>query len=102
MQFCLGGQLLNPFSLKDAPGADDEGLDRGGGEVKLGAQTSKSVVDVMIRIRTGMYTLPFEKKFKILGYTFNQARRLQSANKVWWRDLKICRSKGVPWINQPV
>ena len=45
MQFCLGGQLLDSFSLKDAPGADDEGNDRGSGEVKLGVQTSKSVVD---------------------------------------------------------
>ena len=42
MQLCLGGQLLDPFSLEDAPGADGEGIDRGGGEVKLGAQTSKS------------------------------------------------------------
>ena len=51
--------------------------------MKLGAQTSKSVVHVTIRTRTGMHTLPFEKKFKILGYNFNQARRLQSANKAW-------------------
>ena len=38
MQFCLGGQLLDLFSLKDAPGADDEGIDRENGEVKLGNQ----------------------------------------------------------------
>ena len=45
MQFCLGGQLLDPFLLKDTHGADDERIDRGSGEVKLRAQTSKSVVD---------------------------------------------------------
>ena len=35
---------------------------------------------------------------KILGYTFNQAgkckeERMQNANKAWWRDAKIWRSK---------
>ena len=83
--------------MEDAPEADDEGIDRGGGEVKLGAQTSKSVMEVTIRTRTGMHTLPSEKKLEILEYTFNQARRLQSANKAWWRDVKIHRSKDVPW-----
>ena len=27
MQFRLGGQLLDPFSVKNVPGADDEGID---------------------------------------------------------------------------
>ena len=22
---------------------------------------------------------------------------MQSANKAWWRDVKVCRSKDVPW-----
>ena len=33
MQLCVGGQFLDFVSLKDAPGADDEGVDRGGGEM---------------------------------------------------------------------
>ena len=55
--------------------------------------------------RTGLHKLPFEKKFKILGYTFNQVgrmqdsldERMQSANKASWRDVKIYRSKDVSW-----
>ena len=58
-----------------------------------------------IRTITGLHTLPFEKSYKILGYTFNQARRMQdsldetmwSANKACWRDVKFYRSKDVPW-----
>ena len=83
MQFCLGAQFLDLFSLKDAPGADDEGIDRGSGEVKLGASLLWTSIcdddkmdDVTIRTRTGMHTLPFAKKLEILEYTFNQARRL--------------------------
>ena len=45
------------------------------------------------------------KKIKFLGYIFNPAgkmqdsldERMQSANKAWWRDVKIDRSKVVPW-----
>ena len=33
MQLYVGGQFLDFVSLKDAPGADDEGVDRGGGEM---------------------------------------------------------------------
>ena len=51
-----------------------------------------------------LHKFPFEK-FKILGCTINQAGRMQdsldekmqNANKVWWRDVKIYRSKDVPW-----
>ena len=58
-----------------------------------------------MRTRTGLHQLPFEEKFKILGHIFNQAgrtqdsleERMQSANKAWWRDVKIYRSKDVPW-----
>ena len=61
--------------------------------------------DIMISTRTGQHIIQFEKSFKILGYTFNQAgrthdsleERMQSANKVWWRIVKIHRSKVVPW-----
>ena len=42
--FGVDGHLLGSISLKDAPGADD-GLDRRSGEVGLGAETSKFVVD---------------------------------------------------------
>ena len=46
-----------------------------------------------------------KEKFKILGFTMNRQgkthecleERMQSANKAWWRDGKIYRSKDVPW-----
>ena len=61
--------------------------------------------DMTTRTRTRLHKLPFEKKFKTLGYTFNQTRRtqdsfeerMQSANKAWWRDVKMYRSEYVPW-----
>ena len=46
MQFHVGRQLFIGFiSHKGAPGGNDEELDRGGGEVGRGAESSKSVVD---------------------------------------------------------
>ena len=54
--------------------------------------------------RTGEYKILFKKHFKILVYTFNQAgrtldcieERMQNADKSWWSDVKIYRSKDVP------
>ena len=43
LQFYVGGHLLEALSLKDVLGADDDGLDRGGGEV--GPRACKFVVD---------------------------------------------------------
>ena len=45
LQFHVGGQALDPVSLKDALEVHDEGFDRGGGEIAPGTKTSKSVVD---------------------------------------------------------
>ena len=58
----------------------------------------------MIRTKTGLHRLPFEK-VKILEYIFNQSgimqdsleERMQGANNAWWRDVKIYRSKDAPW-----
>ena len=60
--------------------------------------------NIEIRTTIGLHNLPFEKKFKILGYTFNQAgrmqdsldERMQSASTAWWRNVKIYRSNDVP------
>ena len=87
LQFCGCGQALDPVSLEDAPGADDEGFDRGGGEVGPNQQVcgghalmlTRKMGDTRIRTSTGLHTLPFEKKFKFLGYTFNHARRMQDS-----------------------
>ena len=113
--FYVGGELLDSVSLKDAPGADDEGLDRGSGEVGFGAKIASlwwpsisaddRMDDMKSWTRTRLHKLPFEKKFKILGHTFDQARRtqdsleerMQSENTAWWRDVKSYRSNDVPW-----
>ena len=66
---------------------------------------SEMMEDITIGTRTGQHCVRFKKNFKILGYTFNQAgqtqdyveERMQSANKAWWRDVTIYRSKDVPW-----
>ena len=86
----MDGHLWDPISLKDAPGAGDERFHRGSGGLGPGTRTSKSVVDkyrleeekmdnMTIRTRTGLHKFPFGKKFKILGYTFNQAGRMQDS-----------------------
>ena len=112
LQLQVGVQLLDSTSFKDALGADGEGLDRGSGEVGTGAQAGlwwtstcadERMDDTETRTETGLHKLPFEKKFKILGYTSNQAGRTQDSleermhrsNKAWWRDVKIYRSKDV-------
>ena len=85
LQLYVGVEFLDPISFEDSTGEDDEGHDPGGGEVGLGAKTSKSVVgkDLCRRddgrtLRTGHHkgytNLPFGKKFKILGRNFKQAR----------------------------
>ena len=70
-----------------------------------GTYASEEMEDITICTRTRRGKIPFEKSFRILGYSFNQAwktqdcleERMQSANKVWRRDAKIDRSRDVPW-----
>ena len=53
--------------------------------------------NIVINTRSGQHNMPFEKSFKFLGYRFTQdgrtqeslEERMQSANKAWWRDVKI-------------
>ena len=60
----------------------------------------------MIEMRTGQHKSPFvDDKFKILRFVFNREGQMQdcleemmqSANKAWWRDVTIYRTKDVPW-----
>ena len=52
----------------------------------------------------GCYKFPFEDELKILGCMMNRQRkrcdavgeRIQSANKAFWKDIKIYRSKDIP------
>ena len=70
--FNHGSQVL----LLSLPGSDDEGFDRGSGEMGRGAKTrslwwtrtcpDEKMEDMLIRTRTGRHKLPFEKKCKIL------------------------------------
>ena len=90
MYFFVGGQLLDSISVEDALGADDEGIDRTGGEIGPGTQNQQVCGGqalmlfenreyMLIRTRTGLHNLPSENKFKILGYTFNQAWKMQDS-----------------------
>ena len=53
----------------------------------------------------GCYKFPFEDEFRISGCAMNRQgkkcdaleERMQSANKAFWKDIMIYRSKDVPW-----
>ena len=61
--------------------------------------------DLSIDAKSGRQRHLFLEKFKILGRSMNRQgkahegveERMQSANKAWWKDVKIYRSKDVPW-----
>ena len=59
----------------------------------ISACDSKEKIQISIETKTGCHRFPFEELFKILGCTMNR----QAANKAWWRDAKIYRSKDVSW-----
>ena len=66
---------------------------------------SQEKTDLSIDSMTGRHRFLFEDEFKILGCSMNRqgktheglAERMQSVNKAWWKDVKIYRSKDVPW-----
>ena len=66
---------------------------------------SEVMEDITISTGTGRHRTHFEKRFKILGYTFNQAgrtqgcleERMQHANKACWMDVSIDKCTDVPW-----
>ena len=79
LQLCVGGQALDPVSLEDAPGADDEGLDRGGGEVGPNLQVS------------GGQALTLSKRWTTL-----RSRRGQGSTK--YRSRRVSRFLDTPSI----
>ena len=62
-------------------------------------------IEMLLITGGGCHKFPFEDKFKILGYALNRQgkshdaieERMQSANKVLWRDILIYKSKDDPW-----
>ena len=70
-----------------------------------GAPVHEREKDLVTETKKGPHTFPSDKSFKILGYIFKPAGkiqdsldgRMQSANKACWRDVKIYKSKDVPW-----
>ena len=62
--------------------------------------------EVLIATNGLMYKFPFEEKFKILGCAINRQgktldaieERMQSANKAYWRDIQVHKSKDAPWM----
>ena len=72
-----------------------------GGQVRM---LQKKKIDVILGTSTGCYKCPFEDTFKILGRAMNRQRktcgagdeRLTSANKTFWKDILLNKSKDVP------
>ena len=66
---------------------------------------SEEKIDMNLGTTTGCYTFPFEDTFKILGCAMNRQgktcdaveERMQSANKAFWKDIVIFKSKDAPW-----
>ena len=64
----------------------------------------EEISKVLIATNGLMYKFPFEEKF-ILGCAMNRQgksldaieERMQSANKVSWKDIMVYTSKDVPW-----
>ena len=60
---------------------------------------------MMIKTLKATHNLKKKKKNKNVGQIWNPAGgtqeslegKMQSANKAWWRDAKICQSKDLPW-----
>ena len=76
----------------------------------LGSQASESSTREPeersdISIDTERHRFTFEEQFKILGCAMNRQgkthdaieERMQSANKAYWKDVMIYKSKDVPW-----
>ena len=58
--------------------------------------------DMILGTSKGCYKFPFEHEFRILvnrqGKTCGAVEeRMQSANKAFWKDIKIYKTKDVPW-----
>ena len=61
--------------------------------------------DVILGTSTGCCKVPFEGEFRILRCMMNRQgetcdaveERVQSAKKAFWKDIKIHKSKDVPW-----
>ena len=66
---------------------------------------SEEKIDLSIFYQNRTTQILYLRNFKILGCTMIRQgkthecleERMQTANKVWWKDVKSCRRKGVPW-----
>ena len=62
-------------------------------------------VDMILRTTAGCHKLSFKEMFKTLGYAMNRQgkshdaieERMQTANKAFWKDILMYKSKDVPW-----
>ena len=61
--------------------------------------------DMVLGTSTGCYKFPCEDELRILGCVMNRQgktcdavqERMQSADKAFWKDIMIFKSKDVPW-----
>ena len=65
---------------------------------------SEEMEDMILGTSKGCYKFPFEEDFRILGRVMNRQgetcdaveERMQSANKAFWKDIMMFKSKDVP------
>ena len=66
---------------------------------------SEEKEDMILGTSEGCYIFPFEDEFRILGCVMNRQGKshdaieetMQSANKAFWKDIMMYKSKDVPW-----
>ena len=101
VQLYMGGHLSDSPLLTDAPGAVDEGLDRGGGEVGPGAQNHQVCGEQALVLEDGRHKDQDEhraaqtavrEEVQDPGYTFNQVGRRRT---VWRRGCRVRTRPGV-------
>ena len=99
----MGGQLWDPVSLEDAPGAGDGGIHRRSGELGPGTRTSKSVVDkyrlaeekmdkMTIRTRTGLHKISVREEVQDSGIHLQSGR--EDAGQPGWEDAECEQRPG--------
>ena len=72
---------------------------------KLSSDGAEEKIEMLLITAVGCHKFPFAEKYEILAYAMNRQleshdaieERVQSANKAFWKNILIFKSKDVPW-----